>query len=134
MTPTSRRSALGALALFTTVLGSTMLVPSLSFAQAAPTTPTQGEPDRTLELRVEGAYHPDTLHVVAGEKVRLVVTRVDYGGCTRHIVFPTLGIKVELPTGQPVTIDLPALEPGTIPFHCGMKMIHGTVHVAPRQG
>ncbi len=91
------------------------------------------EPDRTIELRVEGGYHPDTLHLVAGEQVRLVVTRKDYSGCTRQIVFPTMDIKVELPTDQPVTIDLPVLEPGIYPFHCGMKMIHGTVHVTPAQ-
>lgn len=131
----SRRSILGVLTLTTAVLGSTLLLstPLLPAAEASDALPTP-PPDRTLELRVEGGYHPDRLQAVAGERLRLVVTRLDWGGCTRHIVFPTLGLEVELPTGQPVSIDLPPLEAGELPFHCGMKMIRGAIHVAPAGG
>lgn len=115
----------------TTLLGRAEASPPPSPASQPAPAPA---PDRVLSLRVEGGYHPSRLELVAGERVRLEVTRLDYGGCTRHIVFPTLDLKVELPTGTPVTIDLPVLEPGSYPFHCGMKMVHGSLLVAPAQG
>lgn len=134
----SHRSPSGTAALRSLVLATALL--GTAAASAAPSssagaaTATPPEPDRTLSLRVEGGYHPSKLELVAGERTRLLVTRVDYGGCTRHIVFPTLDLKVELPTGTEVAIDLPALEPGSYPFHCGMKMVHGTLLVAASQG
>lgn len=37
-----------------------------------------------------------------------------------------LGIEADLERGG-ATVDLPALEPGTYPFSCGMRMVHGQV-------
>jgi plastocyanin domain-containing protein len=64
---------------------------------------------------------------VLGAALRFV--RRDYGGCTREVVFPTLGLRRELPTGRPVTVDLPALPAGETPFECGMGMVRGAVVV-----
>lgn len=89
---------------------------------------------REIAVRVQDGYKPDRIEVSAGERVRLVFTRTEYTGCTRELVFPELGIRHELPTNQPVSIDLPVLAPGTYPFHCGMKMTHGTLVVTAARG
>lgn len=88
---------------------------------------------REVEIVVKGGYQPNLVKVTQGERVRLKFVRREYAGCTKEVVFPTLGIKKTLPTDKPVLIDLPALEPGEVPFHCGMKMIKGTVQVEPVQ-
>lgn len=85
---------------------------------------------REVPIVVNGGYTPSRIEVKAGERVRLVFTRTEYTGCTREVVFPELGIRRELPTNQPVGIDLPALAAGTYGFHCGMNMIHGSVVVS----
>jgi plastocyanin domain-containing protein len=83
---------------------------------------------REVEV-VDGGYRPARVEVAAGERVRLRFVRRDYGGCTREVVFPTLGLRRELPTGRPVTVDLPALPAGETPFECGMGMVRGAVVV-----
>lgn len=88
-------------------------------------TPATEAPD----VVVEKGYHPDRVVVKAGDAVTLRFLRTEYSGCTREVVFPTLGLRRELPTGQLVTIDLGAQAAGEIPFHCGMNMIHGVVVV-----
>jgi plastocyanin domain-containing protein len=82
-----------------------------------------------VAIEVAGAYKPDRVEVKAGEPVRLVFTRTTWDGCTREVVFPTLGIRKDLPVNKPTPVDLPALAPGEYAFHCGMKMIHGTLVV-----
>jgi plastocyanin domain-containing protein len=84
---------------------------------------------REIEIVVDGGYEPAEIDVAPGERVILKFLRRDYSGCTKVVVFPTLGIRKALPTGEVVTIELPPLEAGEIPFHCGMKMIKGTLHV-----
>ena len=84
---------------------------------------------REIEVVVDGGYRPARVEVAAGERVRLRFVRRDYGGCTRDVVFPTLGVRRELPTGRPVTVDLPALPADETPFECGMGMVRGVVVV-----
>lgn len=112
-------------------LGATTLVaiPLVAGTAAAADTPAAA-PVREVPIVVNAGYTPSRVEVKAGERVRLVFTRTEYGGCTREVVFPELGIRRELPTNQPVAIDLPALAAGTYGFHCGMNMIHGTVVVS----
>ena len=91
-------------------------------------------PIREIPVTVQGGYHPDRIEVPAGERVRLVFTRTEYSGCTRELLFPALELRVELPTNQAVVVELPPLAPGEWSFHCGMKMIHGSVVVVPAPG
>lgn len=88
---------------------------------------------RVIEVTVQDGYHPDRIVVKDGEKVQLRVTRKEYTSCTLEIVFPTLGIRTKLPPNETVVIDLGTVAAGEIPFHCGMKMIHGTVVVEPKE-
>ncbi len=111
------------------VLGAALgLAPWMMPAVARAQVPA-GAAVREIEVVVDGGYQPARVEVAAGERVRLRFVRRDYGGCTREVVFPTLGLRRELPTGRPVTVDLPALPPGETPFECGMGMVHGVVVV-----
>ena len=91
--------------------------------------PTHAAEPAPLAIEVSGAYLPDRLTVRAGEPIHLVFTRTTWDGCTREVVFPSLGLRKELPTGQPTPVDLPPQPPGEIVFLCGMGMIRGTLVV-----
>lgn len=84
---------------------------------------------REIEIVVDGGYHPRRILLREGERVRLRFLRKEYGGCTRKVVFPSLGLERELPTGQPVVIELPALAAGEHEFRCGMNMMRGELVV-----
>ena len=101
----------------------TTIAPADTYAQGAPAV-------REIEVIVEGGYKPKRIEVRKGERIRLRFVRKEHGPCTKEVLFPKLGIKRELPTNQPVVIELPALEPGEYEFKCGMNMIKGVV-VAP---
>jgi plastocyanin domain-containing protein len=87
---------------------------------------------REIEVIVQGGYTPSRIEVVEGEHVQLRFVRKESGGCTREVVFPALGIRKELPEGQPVVIHLPELKAGEYEFKCGMNMIKGKVIVRAR--
>lgn len=107
-----------------------MLTTLLTAARGADPVPTQPP---AIEVVVEAGYHPDRVVVKQGDPVRLTFLRKEYTGCTREVVFPTLGIRRELPPNQPVEVDLGTPVVGEIPFQCGMQMIHGTVVVESRE-
>jgi len=84
---------------------------------------------REIRIIVQGGYQPDRIEIVHGEQVQLRFLRKESGSCTREVVFPSLGIRKELPEGKPVVIQLPALEVGEYEFQCGMDMIKGKLVV-----
>ena len=84
---------------------------------------------RQIEVLVDGRFRPGWVGVQAGERVRLRFLRRDDSACTRKVIFPTLGIEKELPTGREVLVDLPELPVGEHPFTCGMDMVRGSVVV-----
>lgn len=86
-----------------------------------------------IEIVVEGGYRPDRVVVKEGEPVVLRFLRKDWSGCTLEVVFPTLELRRQLPTNEPVLVDLGRPAAGEIPFHCGMDMIHGTVVVEAKE-
>lgn len=100
------------------------LVPAVARAQTAEAAV------REVEVVVDNGYQPSRIEVRPGERVRLRFVRRDYGGCTREVVFPSLNLRRELPTDQPVVVDLPALPLGETPFQCGMNMLRGSIVVA----
>ena len=67
---------------------------------------------REIEIVVENGYTPSRVTVQEGEVVRLTFLRKDYSGCTKEVVFPSLGIKKDLPVNKRVSIDLPAQKAG----------------------
>ncbi|WP_437985815.1 cupredoxin domain-containing protein [Sorangium sp. So ce117] len=118
-------------AIFSIALGITSVASALGCSQPASAEPQKAP--RVVEIMVHGAFVPDKIAAVEGERLQLRLVRHDSGGCTKEVVFPSLGVRKELPTGQPVTIDLPELKAGELKFECGMGMIKGTIAVAPRK-
>jgi plastocyanin domain-containing protein len=112
------------------------LVVGVALSLAPAIAPTAGQaqaptamPVREIEVVVDGGYRPDRIEVAPGERVRLRFLRRDSSGCTRVVVFPSLGLRRELPTGRPVIVEVPARAAGETPFECGMGMVHGRVVV-----
>lgn len=120
----------------------TSIVLSLALALAAavpllacsrPASAEAQQQSREVSIMVHGAFVPSEIAATEGERLRLKFVRHDTGGCTKEVVFPKLGIRKELPTGETVTIDLPELSAGEVNFECGMGMIKGTITVAPKR-
>ncbi len=88
---------------------------------------------REIEVVVDGGYQPGRISVTEGERVRLKFVRRDHSPCTREVVFSGLDIRRELPTDQPVVIELPSLAAGTYEFKCGMNMVRGVLEVQARR-
>ena len=92
-------------------------------------------------IRVKEGYDPAEVHVAAGRPVRLVFRREETAPCSERVVFPALGISVDLPAFQDVAVDLPASAPGVHSFYCQMHTLQGwlivdantTVGAADRQ-
>jgi len=73
-----------------------------------------------------GSFSPSELTAKSGSPIEITFGRGT--GCMSEVVFPSLQIRQSLEQG-PVTIKLPALEPGAYSFACGMDMQHGTLVV-----
>lgn len=121
----------------------TSLFPAAALSLAALTgaalTPTTAAADaqhtavvREIEVIVDGDYQPGRITVTAGEPVRLRFIRRDHTPCTREVMFPGLDLRRELPTDQPVVLELPALAAGEYEFRCAMNMIRGLLVVQPK--
>jgi soluble P-type ATPase len=108
-----------------------LAVAGLSLALGAVAADGVAQAPTEIEIVVQGGYRPDRIEVRAGAPVRLRFVRHEYSGCTREVVFPSLGIRRELPPHTPVVIDLGVLAPGEYPFECGMGMIRGVLVVSP---
>ncbi len=83
----------------------------------------------TVKIKVSTSYSPKSVKVKKGEAVKLEFTRVDDQNCGDELVFPNLGIKKELPVGQPVLVELTPNESGDLQFNCGLEMMKGKVIV-----
>ena len=75
-------------------------------------------------VTVTDGYDPDTIIVNAGVPAEIEFSEAH--GCLGTVVFDGLDIETSLEDGGAV-VKLPALEPGTYGFRCGMDMVHGTL-------
>lgn len=80
---------------------------------------------QVARILVKGGYDPQVLEVAANRPVRLVFRREETDPCSEKVVSERLGIAVDLPPHQEVTVDLDPLEPGEYAFSCQMGMMHG---------
>jgi plastocyanin domain-containing protein len=87
------------------------------------------DPRVEREIDVKDGYHPDRIVVPAGRPIRLKFRRRELLGCSREVVFPTLGVKQRLEAMTTTIVDLDPHAPGVIPFECGMGMLEGSVVV-----
>ncbi len=88
---------------------------------------------QSIEVTVQGGYSPAVIELQEGIPTSITFDRKETGECTSHVVFSDLGIDARLPGNQRTVVELPALKAGDYPFACGMNMVHGSLHVAPRE-
>lgn len=74
----------------------------------------------------QGYFDPGEIVVQAG--IPTQITFSEGQGCLAEVMFEDLGIQEDLTRGGAV-VELPALEPGTYGFSCGMRMVFGTLVV-----
>lgn len=94
-----------------------------------PTAPTAAADSAPIAIQVDASgYHPGSVEVQAGRPVTLVFTRTSDEGCGQQLVFPSLGIRKDLPLGEAVPVTFTPTS-GTVDFTCGMNMLRGSVVV-----
>lgn len=103
--------------------------PAITAAGAASPAGTLPALVQQLEVTVEKGYRPARLTARAGSPLRVTFLRNETSGCSKEVVFPGLGIRRALPTGERVSIDLPPQAAGIVPFTCGMGMMKGGIEV-----
>jgi plastocyanin domain-containing protein len=77
----------------------------------------------------EAGYEPAHVKARQGQEVVLVFTRTTDATCGTEVIVPSVNDTVPLPLNKPVEVRLVASEKGEITFHCGMKMLEGSVQV-----
>lgn len=92
---------------------------------------SRGEVQRA-QIRVKGAYDPDTVVVEAGRPVRLEFYREETNACSEVLVLPSFGVHRELPAFETTSIEFTPEAPGEYEFTCGMNMMRGRVVVEQR--
>ena len=87
-------------------------------------------PDAVKVTIGASGFQPAQLKVDAGRPIKLAVTRDRQPNCGNRIVFPSLGITRDLPLGETIVVELPALPVGELRFTCGMGMYKGVIVAA----
>jgi plastocyanin domain-containing protein len=86
--------------------------------------------DGSISIIVSGGYKPKYMKIPTNQTTKLIFIRKDSNTCLEDLVFPDFKIKKYLPMYTPVTVTLSPKKPGTVNFHCGMNMFHGTIEVS----
>jgi hypothetical protein len=81
---------------------------------------------QTISVNASGGFDPNVIKLQAG--VPAEITFSQSSGCTAYVYSADLGFEADLTAG-PQTVELPALEPGTYEFACGMDMVFGQIVV-----
>jgi plastocyanin domain-containing protein len=74
-------------------------------------------------------FEPAQATMRSGQPATLVFTRKTDQTCVTELVIADLGVRRELPIGQPVRIEVPAGRTGTLSYACGMDMVRGQVTI-----
>ena len=98
-------------------------------ARVATANVTVGDGVQTVHLtQVSGGYEPADTVLYAGLPTTWVIDGTSPLDCSAFVRVPKLGVSIDLDEGLN-TVELPALEVGTIPFTCVMGMYSGTLSV-----
>ena len=75
----------------------------------------------------DDGFEPAIARVERGRAVTLVFTRRSDRTCATDVVFENGGPRVDLPLGEAVRVDLPALAADSLGYACGMGMYQGKI-------
>lgn len=79
-----------------------------------------------IAVDVTTTYNPNVIKLKAGVPAEIAFSAAQ--GCTGQVISQDLNFNEDLTTG-PKTVKLPALQPGTYSFSCGMSMVFGKIVV-----
>jgi plastocyanin domain-containing protein len=82
-----------------------------------------------ITITVDGGYSPARIRLTAGRPVRLIFHRLDPSGCVAQVIVPDFRRTLDLPLNARTSLELPPMQPGEYPFHCGMSMVRGVLEV-----
>lgn len=108
----------GTLALVTTLAGMSTLVGAA---------PAANREQRIVITVTKNGFEPASVHLKAGQSVRLVVTRKVERTCATDIVVNDFGIKKPLPLNKSVEVRITPRKPGAIRYACAMDMVAGSL-------
>jgi plastocyanin domain-containing protein len=74
-------------------------------------------------------FDPAVIPAQAGQPLKLAFFRPNAANCAREVVFPSLGVRKELPPGETVVVNITPPKSGPLVFECGMKMLKGQLIV-----
>ena len=97
-------------------------------APAAPmgASPVDGQVQEASVAVTATSFEPNRLTLRAGVPARVTFTRTSDTTCATAVVFPSMGIRRDLPLGKAVTIEFTP-RAGEIAFACGMDMLKGSL-------
>ena len=84
---------------------------------------------RVVITVTKNGFEPASVHLKAGQPVRLVVTRTVERTCATDIVVSEFGIKKALPLNKPVEVRFTPRKAGAIRYACAMDMVAGSLIV-----
>jgi hypothetical protein len=97
---------------------------------AANVTPGPHAPPGSVLVNISMVgFDPAVIEAKAGQPLKLAFFRPNAANCAREVVFPSLGIRKELPPGETVVVDITPPKSGPLVFECGMKMLKGQLIV-----
>lgn len=74
-------------------------------------------------IRIEvndGGFSPSSVTLAPGAPVELEFLRTTEETCASSVIFPELGISEPLALNKPVRLAIPASQPRTLSFQCGV--------------
>lgn len=82
---------------------------------------------RVVITVTQNGFEPASVHLRAGQPVRLVVTRTVERTCATDIVVSDFAIRKPLPLNKPVEIRFTPRKAGTVRYACAMHMVAGSL-------
>jgi plastocyanin domain-containing protein len=96
----------------------------------SPSRISSGERVQTAAIIVDTAFVPSTVQFESGKPAQLVFWRSVSGLCNEAVVFPALGMTVELPVGEKVIVEIERQYVDQLEFSCRRGKMRGIVKFA----
>lgn len=97
-----------------------------SSSNSSSSNPTQKVSLRALNT---GFYDKQTIEVKAGMPVEFSFSADKDSGCGRQLLIPSFNVELVSKSGETLVAKFTPTQPGTYPYHCGMKMFNGKLIV-----
>ena len=124
---TTRISPQVALALFV-IVTTFLLVKGLGASETVASVPNTASSDVKITIMEEG-FRPATVVLRRGAQSRITFVRQIENTCATAVVIQELGIDLNLPLNEPVSVDVTPKSSGQYNYGCGTGPFNGTIMV-----